>query len=155
MYFICNIKNSAWKCISQMKLLFFIFIYIFLWKKRFFSKKIFQYKTFFSYKNIFSANNSYIFKNRYIFSKTDIFFFNLDLQQMSNHSWLPEFSDLGLIGLDNYLTNIEPMLHSHLKLNKDLHSVKWLLVITIIYIFLVFRGTKIFLLYTVKMKHSS
>ena len=111
LYFICNIKNSAWKCISQMKLLFYIFIYIFLWKKRFFSKKIFQYKTFFSYKNIFSANNSYIFKNRYIFSKKYIFFFNLDLQQMGNHSWLPEFSDLGLIGLVNSLTNIEPMLH--------------------------------------------
>ena len=138
-----------------MRLFFYVFIYIFLWKKSFFSKKIFQYKTFFSYKNIFSANNSHNFKNRYLFSKKYIFFFNLGLQQMNNHSWLPEFSDLGPIGLVNSLTHIEPMLHSHLKRNKNSHTVKWLLVITIIYIFLVFRRTKIFLLNTVKLKHSS
>ena len=125
-------------------ILFYIFIYIFLCKKSFFSIKVFQYKTFFAYKNIFSANNSYFIKNRYIFSKKYIFFFNLGLQQMNNHSWLPEFSDLGPIGLVNSLTHIEPMLHSHLKPNKNLHTVKWVLVITIIYIFLVFRATKIF-----------
>ena len=134
-------------------ILFYIFIYIFLCKKSSFSIKVFQYKTFFAYKNIFSANNSYFVKNRYIFSKKYIFFFNLGLQQMNNHSWLPEFSDLGPIGLVNSLTHTEPMLRSHLKPNINLHKVKWVLVITIINIFLVFRAT--FLLYTVKLKHSS
>ena len=68
-------------------LYFFTFPFIFFSvKKVFFSKKIFQYKTFFSYKNIFSANNVYFVKNTCFFRKK-YFFFNLVLQQMSNHNY--------------------------------------------------------------------
>ena len=70
-------------------LYFFTFPFMFFSvKKVFFSKKIFQYKTFFSYKNIFSANNVYFCKKHIcFFKKKKKIFFNLVLQQMSNHSY--------------------------------------------------------------------
>ena len=122
-----------------------MFLFIFFSEKKVFSvKKFFNIKLFFHIKTFFLQIIHIISKTDIFFQKIYIFFFNLGLQQMNNHSWLPEFSDLGPIGLVNSLTHIEPMLHSHLKPNKNLHTVKWVLVITIIYIFLVFRATKIF-----------
>ena len=77
---------------------FYIFIYIFLCKKKF------NIKLFFPYKNIFSANNVYFVKI-YIFSKKNNFFFNLVLQQMNNHIPLPLLCvSLGLIHIFSQLT---------------------------------------------------
>ena len=70
-----------------MRYIFYIFIHIFLCKKNFFSvKKIFHKKLFFHTKS-FSANNVYLVKNKIFFQKNN--FFNLVLQQMSNHAWGP------------------------------------------------------------------
>ena len=68
--------------------IFYIFIYIFLFfSKKIFNKKLFFYiKTFFLQIMYFVKNpNIFFVKNPNIFSKKKIFFFNLVLQQMSNH----------------------------------------------------------------------
>ena len=58
-----------------MRYFFYIFIYIFLYKKFFFHIRTF-----------FSANNVYFVKNTNIFSKKKKIFFYLVLQQMNNHA---------------------------------------------------------------------
>ena len=71
-----------------MRYIFYIFIHIFLCKKKFFSvKKVFHKKLFFHTKRFFSANNVYLVKNKIFFQKNN--FFNLVLQQMNNHAWGP------------------------------------------------------------------
>ena len=53
-----------------MRYIFYIFIHIFLCKKKKISvKKIFHKKLFFHTKRFFSANNVYLVKNKNIFSK--------------------------------------------------------------------------------------
>ena len=87
LYFICNtnifcVKIYFWNEIY----IFYIFIYIFLCKKKFFSvKKIFIIKLFSIKKTFFCATNVYFVKSS-IFSKK-YFFFNLVLQQMNNHTF--------------------------------------------------------------------
>ena len=77
-----NIYSLDKKDISQMRYIFFKFFV----KKAFsLKKKKSQYKFFFHIKLFFSANNVYFVKNTNIFSKK-IFFFNLALQQMNNHT---------------------------------------------------------------------
>ena len=84
LYFICNTNIFCIKIYFSIEIYILTFSFIFFSvKKVFFSKKNFQCKTFFfPYKNILSAN---FVKN--IFFQKKIFFFNLVLQQMNNHSW--------------------------------------------------------------------
>ena len=77
-----------------MRNIFFTFSYAFFsLKKSFFSvKNIFNIKLFFHIKTFFSASNIYFVKNTNIFSKKKIFFFNLVLQQMNNHTELSQIT---------------------------------------------------------------
>ena len=81
LYFIRNtnifcVKIYFWNEIY----IFYIFICIFLCKKKFFSlKKFFIVKLFFHIKTFFSGNNVYFVKNTNVFSKKN--FFNLVLQK--------------------------------------------------------------------------
>ena len=84
LYYICHTNIFCTKIYFSNEIyIFYILIYIFLCKKSFFSKIIFHYKTFFSkQKHFFSKECIFCKKQKNFFL---IFFFNLVLQQMSNH----------------------------------------------------------------------